>query len=301
MAESPSPQAVVVVRSTSSLTPQFVGGQPLLCRDEAQADGSEGELQVVVTLDPQASTEGAMRVEEVVTGEQRAIRACSEVVLPWPQKPDPHAIESVLDEVRRMRQDRQLLAVGVASVPPQGSPLEQVTAAVEHLVGNLRQMQPQSEVAAEVLREAAAELAESAATATGKSANLSDEAVMLCTQLHDVLTALPARANRRLAEKLRATGVAGARRYAAGQLLTVCVSGEWRDMEVVSAPSSARGEHCLRAIDTSTHTPLKELSRELTPWNHAPPTSAPGKVVGTGKKGEYASVMRQGSRTRERA
>ena len=102
MAESPSPQAVVVVRSTSSLTPQFVGGQPLLCRDEAQADGSEGELQVVVTLDPQASTEGAMRVEEVVTGEQRAIRACSEVVLPWPQKPDPHAIESVLDEVRRM-------------------------------------------------------------------------------------------------------------------------------------------------------------------------------------------------------
>ena len=93
---------------------------------------------------------------------------------------------------------------------------------------------------------------------------------MLCTQLHDVLTALPARANRRLAEKLRATGVAGARRYAAGQLLTVCVSGEWRDMEVVSAPSSARGEHCLRAIDTSTHTPLKELSRELTPWNHAP-------------------------------
>ena len=267
---SPAPQAAVVVRSTSSLAPKLASGQPLLLRDDAQTDGGEGELQLVVTLDPQASEQGAVRVEEVTTSEQRAISAYSEVVLPWAQTPDPHAIDSVLNDARRIRQDRQLLVVGTASVPPQGSPLQEVTAAVEHIVGTLRQMQPQSEVAAEVLGEAAAELAASAARVTGKSANLSNEALELRTQLHNVLTALPARANSRLAEKLRATGVAGARRYAAGQLLTVCVRGEWHDMEVVSAPSMARGEHRLRSNDTSAQTPPDELSCELTPWNHAP-------------------------------
>ena len=289
----PAPQGEMSVKSKSSLAPQFASGQPLLLRDDAQADGSEGELQLVVTVEPPASKEGVMRVEEVATGERRAISAYSEVVLPWVQKRDPHAIDSVLDDARRMRQDRQLLAVGVASVPPQGSPLEQVTTAVEQIVGKLRQTQPQSEVAAEVLREAAAELAASATAVKGENANLSvadtgpfaasgdspgnkfettqeQKALKLRTQLHDVLTVLPARANRRLAEKLRATGMAGARRYAAGQLLTVCVSGEWRDIEVVSAPSTARGEHCLRAIDTSVHTPPNEFSCELTPWNHAP-------------------------------
>lgn len=267
---SPAPQASVDVRSTSSLAPKFASGQPLLLRDDAQADGSEGELQLVVTLDPQASEEGAMHVEEVATGKRRAIGAYSEVVLPWVQKPDPHTIDSVLAHARRMRQDHQLLAVGTASVPPQGSPLQIVTAAVERIVDTLRQMQPQSEVAAEVLGEAAAELNASAASVTGKREAAEEEALKLRIQLHHVLTALQSRANRRLAEKLRATGIAGTRRYAAGQLLTLSVSGEWRDMEVVSAPSTARGEHRLRAIDKSAHTPPNELSCELTPWNHAP-------------------------------
>eukprot|EP00966_Prymnesium_polylepis_P305031 7048109-Prymnesium_polylepis.1 len=59
-------------------------------------------------------------------------------------------------------------------------------------------------------------------------------------------------------------GVAGLRRYAGGQLLTVRSGGSWCDAEVIAADESALADHRLRLERAG------DVVIRLHPWNHAP-------------------------------
>ena len=63
---------------------------------------------------------------------------------------------------------------------------------------------------------------------------------------------------------VRASGAGGARRYAAGQRLTVRIHGVWRDAEVEEATGSRTTHQLLLAGDGNV-----PVSLELHPWNHA--------------------------------
>ncbi|KOO27955.1 hypothetical protein Ctob_003240, partial [Chrysochromulina tobinii] len=69
-----------------------------------------------------------------------------------------------------------------------------------------------------------------------------------------------------LTAALRASGASGARRYAAGQLLTVCTAGGWRDADVASTGADGLG-HRLTFLEGSGEPPA---TLTLHPWNHAP-------------------------------
>jgi hypothetical protein len=65
---------------------------------------------------------------------------------------------------------------------------------------------------------------------------------------------------------LRSSGALGARRYAAGQPLTVCTAGGWRDADVATAGANGL-YHQLTFLEGSGEPPA---TLTLHPWNHAP-------------------------------
>eukprot|EP00900_Chrysochromulina_parva_P018785 jgi/Chrpa1/26908/Chrysochromulina_OHIO_Genome00026853-RA len=68
-----------------------------------------------------------------------------------------------------------------------------------------------------------------------------------------------------LTSALVSSGALGARRYAAGQPLTVCTAGGWRDADVATA--GADGLRHLLEFEGSGEPPA---TLTLHPWNHAP-------------------------------
>lgn len=80
------------------------------------------------------------------------------------------------------------------------------------------------------------------------------------TELRKKLQKVPERLQDATTDAIKNSGMRGARRYAAGQWLSVQHSGAWRDAEVLAAGS----EHRLYIEDEG------EVSVALHPWNHAP-------------------------------
>jgi hypothetical protein len=66
---------------------------------------------------------------------------------------------------------------------------------------------------------------------------------------------------------LRSSGASGARRYAAGQALTVRTAGGWRDADVAAVGATDGLCHGLTFLEGSGEPPA---TLTLHPWNHAP-------------------------------
>jgi hypothetical protein len=246
-------------------------GQPLLLLSW-QGNGAGGGPRFGVV----DATGG--RVAAAVTGGEDAELAydrCSQAVLPWRPPAagweaafvgDARALRDLAeparrlaDDARRMESESALRAVGErASEIADGAARCQSIAHAAREAGGA--VQSCVDEAAPLFK----------ARRRGDEKKLEDEKKKLEDALDAVRAAVerlqPVALEAALTAALRSSGASGARRYAAGQPLTVRTAGGWRDAEVEAVGADGL-RHGLTFLEGSGEPPA---TLTLHPWNHAP-------------------------------
>eukprot|EP00900_Chrysochromulina_parva_P009059 jgi/Chrpa1/18154/Chrysochromulina_OHIO_Genome00024001-RA len=239
-------------------------GQPLLLLSwQGNGAGSGPRFGVV------DATGG--RVAAAVTGGDDAELAydrCSQAVLPW-RPPDAgweaafigdaralrdlaEPARRLAEDARRMESESALRAVGerAREIADRAARCQTIAHAAREAVGTVRSCVD--------------------AAATLFKTNTKGELTQLQAALGKVRAAVerlqPVTLEATLTAALRSSGASGARRYAAGQPLTVRTAGGWRDADVATAGADGLC-HGLTFLEGSGEPPA---TLALHPWNHAP-------------------------------
>jgi Ran GTPase-activating protein (RanGAP) involved in mRNA processing and transport len=246
-------------------------GQPLLLLSWQGNDAGGGPRFGVV------DATGA-RVAAAVTGGDAAELAydrCSQAVLPW--RPPAAGWEAALigdaralrdlaeparrlaDDARRMESESALRAVGERAheIADRAARCQSIAQAAREAGGAVQSCVDE---AAPLFK----------ARRRGDKKKLEDEKKKLEDALDVVRAAVerlqPVALEAALTAALRSSGASGARRYAAGQPLTVRTAGGWRDADVAMAGADGL-RHGLTFLEGSGEPPA---TLTLHPWNHAP-------------------------------
>ena len=253
-------------------------GQPLLLLS-SQGSGAGGGPRFGVV----DATGG--RVAAAVTGGDDAELAydrCSQAVLPWRPPAagweaafvgDARALRDLVEPVRRLAEDaRRVESASALSIES-----ESALRAIGERAREIAHSAAQCKSIANAAREAgnAVQLCVDAAVDAAATLFSQDDLEQLdeddTEQLKAALGKVRAAVERLQPEDmvtsaLRSSGALGARRYAAGQPLTVRTAGGWRDANVATAGADGLC-HRLAFLEGSGEPPATLM---LHPWNHAP-------------------------------
>jgi hypothetical protein len=280
----PLPQ--VDAPAASSL--RLAEGQPLLLLSWQGSGSGPGSGPRFGVVD---ATGG--RVAAAVTGKDEAELAydrCSQAVLPWRPPAvgwdaafvgDARALRDLAEPARRLAEDARRMESESALHIESESTLRAIGVRAREIADSATQGLLASQTIAQAAHEAGAAVRSCVDAAANEAAELfklharkgQEPGDQLEAALGKVRVAIGkvCEAIERLQPEamvtaaLRSSGASGARRYAAGQPLTVRTSGGWRDADV--ARSGADGLCHLLEFEGSREPPA---TLTLHPWNHAP-------------------------------
>jgi hypothetical protein len=280
----PLPQ--VDAPAASSL--RLAEGQPLLLLSWQGSGSGPGSGPRFGVVD---ATGG--RVAAAVTGKDEAELAydrCSQAVLPWRPPAvgwdaafvgDARALRDLAEPARRLAEDARRMESESALHIESESTLRAIGVRAREIADSATQGLLASQTIAQAAHEAGAAVRSCVDAAANEAAELfklharkgQEPGDQLEAALGKVRVAIGkvCEAIERLQPEamvtaaLRSSGASGARRYAAGQPLTVRTSGGWRDADV--ARSGADGLCHLLEFEGSGEPPA---TLTLHPWNHAP-------------------------------
>jgi Ran GTPase-activating protein (RanGAP) involved in mRNA processing and transport len=239
-------------------------GQPLLLLSSQGSSAGGGPRFGVVD-----ATGG--RVAAAITGGEDVELAwdrCSQAVLPWRPPAagwdaafvgDSRALRDLAEPARRLAHDARRME--------SESALRAVGERAREIADGLTRCQSIAHAAREA--GGAVRSCVDAAATLFKTQRLGDP-TQLQAALGNVRAAVerlqPVALEAALTAALRSSGASGARRYAAGQPLTVRMAGGWRDADVATAGADGLC-HLLTFLEGSGEPPA---TLTLHPWNHAP-------------------------------
>jgi hypothetical protein len=280
MPAEPLPQ----VNAPAALPLRLAEGQPLLLLT-LQGIGAGGDTPRFGVVD---ATGG--RVAAAVTGDDDAELAydrCSQAVLPWRPPAagwdaafvgDARALRDLVEPARRLADDAPrmesesaLRAVGerAREIADGAARCQSIAHAAREAGGAVRSCVDEAAALYQKMDEAAAlypkqgDLEEQQQQKQQLRAQLKAALGKVCEAIERLQ---PVTLEAALTAALRFSGASGARRYAAGQSLTVRTAGGWCDAYVATAGADGLS-HRLTFLEGSGEPPA---TLTLHPWNHAP-------------------------------